>query len=335
MPTLLSHEVTNSEVKAFKGLHLYHSKYSHCCRQVRLALSLKEIEYVSHEIDVESKIENMEQNYLNINPRGLVPTLVHNGKVIIETIDILLYIDKTFQGSQKGAGSNYIQRLIPGEHHDKIVNLIEGTDQLNMAIRTITVSRLPRSVQKLKAKRVQICLLRAMKQEQERNDKKKRTIGGVLESNVRGQTILENVKFWRKVTACDFNKDERSVAYSKIFESFLRFETSLIHTQYLLGNKDDDRFTLVDVAWWPIVGRFYNILNKEKKEQFRTNAPNLWKWYERIKLKPAFRVEAEDDSFFLRMVAGYKHSTDVSDTVAFAVFVGAIVLLWLMVKYEL
>jgi glutathione S-transferase len=354
MPTLLAHEVTNSAVKTFKGLHLYHSKNSHCCRQVRLALSLKQIQYTSHDIDINSKNENVQQDYIGINPRGLVPTLVHEGKVIVETIDILLYVDKTFSTNNDNGGA--MRRLIPGPSHDRIVRLVECVDELQMCIRTITIGRLPRGVQQTKAKGMQLGLLGAMTREQNRskNDAKnedgsidaqttaaprKNTfelrMGGELESNVRGQNREQNLMFWKQISQRDFNKKERAMAYTHLFDAFMIFENRLKQTQHLLGNNENDVLTLVDVAWWPVVGRFYNVLKEKKKTQFRKHAPNVWEWYERLKLRPEFKIEVESDSLLLKMIVGYKETTNVSNVVALSVFIGSILLLWFMIKFEM
>tara|TARA_B100000315_G_scaffold260416_1_gene321581 strand:+ start:9826 stop:10560 length:735 start_codon:yes stop_codon:yes gene_type:complete len=55
----------------------------------------KGLEWVSHEIDLE-KQEHATPEYQSIHPDGVVPALVHDGQVIIESIDIIDYLDTTF-----------------------------------------------------------------------------------------------------------------------------------------------------------------------------------------------------------------------------------------------
>jgi glutathione S-transferase len=86
----------NSEVvKSFKGLHLYHTGRSNCSGRVRLLMEEKELPWVSHYVDLYTK-QNISAEYFRINPKGLVPTLVHEGQVVVESNDILLYLEEIF-----------------------------------------------------------------------------------------------------------------------------------------------------------------------------------------------------------------------------------------------
>jgi GST-like protein len=86
---------TNKSVLEFKGLHLYHADRSNCAARVRLLLEEKEIAWTSHHIDLGKK-ENISEEYFGINPKGVVPALVHDGTVITESNDILVYLEETF-----------------------------------------------------------------------------------------------------------------------------------------------------------------------------------------------------------------------------------------------
>ena len=48
--------------------------------------------------------ENFRPWFLGINPRGLVPVLVHDGAVHIESNDIIQYLEKTFPGAEADPG---------------------------------------------------------------------------------------------------------------------------------------------------------------------------------------------------------------------------------------
>jgi len=88
-------EPTNTTVKEFEGLHLYHGDISNCSMRVRMTLEEKGLDWESHHIDLKKK-ENISDDYFGINPNGLVPTLVHDGVVHIESNDIIDYLDLTF-----------------------------------------------------------------------------------------------------------------------------------------------------------------------------------------------------------------------------------------------
>ena len=86
---------TNKSVESFEGLHLYHGAISNCSMRVRMTLIEKGLDWTSHHIDLKKK-ENISDDYFGINPNGLVPTLVDNGVVHIESNDIIDYLDETY-----------------------------------------------------------------------------------------------------------------------------------------------------------------------------------------------------------------------------------------------
>ncbi len=88
-------EPVDKAVRELKGLHLYHTGRSNCSARVRLLILEKRLPWVSHHIDLYTK-ENVSEAYFSINPKGVVPTLVHDGKVIVESNDILLYLEEQF-----------------------------------------------------------------------------------------------------------------------------------------------------------------------------------------------------------------------------------------------
>ncbi len=90
---------SNKEVTTFKGLHLYHAALSNCAMRVRMVLEEKNLPWESHHLDITKK-EHITPEYFGINPNGVVPTLVHDGVVIIESDDIIDYIDQTFTEPQ-------------------------------------------------------------------------------------------------------------------------------------------------------------------------------------------------------------------------------------------
>ncbi|MEM7133823.1 MAG: glutathione S-transferase family protein [Chloroflexota bacterium] len=90
-------ETKNVEVQQFTGLHLYHAGFSSCAQRVRITLAEKNLEWTSHVVDLAKK-EHATEEYQSINPMGLVPTFVDNGQVIIESVDIIDYIEEKFGG---------------------------------------------------------------------------------------------------------------------------------------------------------------------------------------------------------------------------------------------
>ena len=74
---------------------LYHSLPSSCSRKVRLCLAEKGLDYESVEIDLHH-YEHHSEAYKAINPNGVVPTLVFNGHVLLESTLINEFLDETY-----------------------------------------------------------------------------------------------------------------------------------------------------------------------------------------------------------------------------------------------
>src|SRR5271170_372968 len=85
----------NKSVTELTGLHLFHADMSNCSMRVRMVLSEKNLPWTSHHLDLRKK-EAVTPEYFGIHPKGLVPTLVHDGVVHIESNDIIEYLDETF-----------------------------------------------------------------------------------------------------------------------------------------------------------------------------------------------------------------------------------------------
>ena len=81
-------------------LILYDFGNSVCCQKVRITLCAKGLDWEAVSIDL-FKAEQYDPKYLALNPKGVVPTLVHDGKPVIESTLICEYIDQTFSHAPK------------------------------------------------------------------------------------------------------------------------------------------------------------------------------------------------------------------------------------------
>ena len=77
------------------ALELYHGGPGANSLKVLLTLSEKGIDYVDRKIDLH-KFEQHDPEFVKINPRGQVPALVHDGRVITESTVICEYIDAIY-----------------------------------------------------------------------------------------------------------------------------------------------------------------------------------------------------------------------------------------------
>ena len=79
------------------SLELYHHGSSVCAAKVRLVLAEKYVAWEGHYLDILAG-EHHTPEYLKLNPKAVVPTLVHDGHVIRESTVICEYIDEVFPG---------------------------------------------------------------------------------------------------------------------------------------------------------------------------------------------------------------------------------------------
>lgn len=76
---------------------LYHYQESLCSQMVRIALAEKGLPWRSHVVALEEVTldgDNLTEAYLAINPRGQVPTLVHQGAPVYDSYEIIRYLDQ-------------------------------------------------------------------------------------------------------------------------------------------------------------------------------------------------------------------------------------------------
>ncbi len=79
------------------ALELYHYWRSSASYRVRIALNLKGLDYHIHPIHLlEDGGQQHNADYRRINPQALVPTLVHNGHAVGQSLAIMEYLDEVF-----------------------------------------------------------------------------------------------------------------------------------------------------------------------------------------------------------------------------------------------
>ena len=81
-------------------LELFHYDRSTAAQRVRLALEEKGLPWKSHVVDTAlGDSSQRPDSYHELNPRGLVPVLIHEGRAISESLVILEYLEDAFPES--------------------------------------------------------------------------------------------------------------------------------------------------------------------------------------------------------------------------------------------
>ena len=210
-------ETQNKEVQQFTGLHLYHAGFSSCAQRVRITLAEKKLDWTSHVVDLANK-EHATAEYQSINPKGLVPTFVDNGQVIIESVDIIDYIDTKFGGAPlmpaSDAGKAEVRRWTAKAAHAQ------------HGLKLLTHEFLFKGGRRMTPEKLEEFL-----------------------SNHRNEELGE---FMRKFSSEDgFSKAELDEAVQEHYDLFQGLESALDGQDWLVENT----FSLADIAWTPNVHR--------------------------------------------------------------------------------
>lgn len=72
---------------------LYNAPQSTCSQRVRYTLHAKGMAFQEHRLDLFAG-DQLKPDYLKINPNGVVPALLHDGRAIIDSAVILEYLDE-------------------------------------------------------------------------------------------------------------------------------------------------------------------------------------------------------------------------------------------------
>lgn len=219
MVQLLEKDVRTREVLEWKGLHVFHHPVSSCSQKVRIFLNLKGIEWTGHVVNLPAN-ENLGTYFLGINPRGLVPVIVHDGAVHIESNDILLYLEQRFP----------TPALAPVATADELKALLKHEDDLHLDLRTITVRFMVDPSTPLKSP----------------GDLERYATGG--SGTVLGQSdagLRREIAFWRELGENGISATAARDAVSRFRKVFEELDERLRDSDWLLG----DAFSILDIAW--------------------------------------------------------------------------------------
>ena len=250
---LLSSDIKTKEILDWKGVHLLNYQFSACSMKTRIYLNLKKIPFTSHQINL-SAGENFSEWFQGINPRSLVPVLIHDGEVHIESNDILEYLEGCYKESP----------LIPENMEEKIKELLKFEDNLHVDIRNITFKFLvPRFLNKGKSVQPKA--------------KNKATLNGELDS-------MDDVNrnFWEHYEKYGITDEDASRSLIRFRTALEDLNDQLEDSPYILGAE----LSLVDIAWFIYATRIQHANYPLKRLH-----PNVSDWYERLYANVLFRKE--------------------------------------------
>ena len=216
-----------------------------------MALEEKGVMWTSRYIDLFT-FDQLRPEYLMINPKGVVPTLVHNGQPVRESSVINEYIDAAFEGP----------RLTPNDPLNvaRMREFIYTCDEAFSAIVKLTMVRyiLP----------------------------KLRNRWGDLE--LREQAQRRPTRFYQDIHSRavrgEITEVELADAMTTIEDLLNLLEQTLINGRWIVG----DQFSLADISIAPYMFRLAAL----GADRFWSTErrPRIAEWYQRLSARPAFQT---------------------------------------------
>jgi glutathione S-transferase len=230
-------------------LKLLTAHNSICTQKVFLTLIEKELSWTSQYIDL-FKNEQYRPEYLKLNPKGVVPTLLHEGRTIVESTLICEYLDQTFPAPALVPAAAYDQTQMRrwSKHIDE--GIFEAT-------REISFSAMFRDK------------MQGMTQEQ--REGRFRNIGDPARRARMTSTYEEG---------CDSPYVEQGIfAFEKLFQEMEEALTS--GQDWLVGRS----FTLGDINIIPFAARLHYL---DLLDVWIAARPRVRGWWERAQSRPSF-----------------------------------------------
>ncbi len=252
-------------------LQLYYASESLCSQKVKLVLAEKHLEWEGHLLNLLT-FENLNPNYIALNPKGVVPTLVHDGRVIIDSIRIIEYLDETFPRPRLTPTTPDLQELM--QRWMLLQNQFPMREVMYGNYQGLEGWILRRSVQ------VKQKLLPQLMQAHP-------------EFLASYEAKLKDVKLWSSTI-----QDRQAIASinRKIEPMLTQLEAQLIQTEWLCGTA----YSLADVVWTAVLNRLEEL--KFGALWADSARPALAAYFQRLKARPNFKVAIQNDEMPLPML---------------------------------
>ena len=227
---------------------LHHGWRSSASRRVRLCLEEKGLAYEGHVVDM-AKMEHHSPEYLKINPLGVIPTLIHDGKPLHESGTICEYLDESFPDPP----------LRPNDPYERgqMRNWIRHIDAL---IGNLIIFNWRHHLQKTA---------------QQWSDQE-------LAERLKHIPSKERQEAWLRAARRPYTAEEEGEARRKLVLMLDKMEQSLGRHAWLVG----DNYSLADISVVPFVKRIDEEIAPDEVSDRKH--PRVLAWWQRVQSRPAF-----------------------------------------------
>jgi len=229
---------------AFK---LYNAPQSTCSQRVRFVLNAKQLPFAEVKLNL-LEGDQLKPDYLKLNPNGVVPTLDHDGAVVIDSTVITEYLDEV-----SPATSFTPESPVARAHMRALMHFIDEMPAAAVRVPTFNLAFLP-SFQKMS-----------------RED----FIAHAESKPIRREFLLA-------MGQTGFPKAEMDNALGRLRRAYERMEAEIEKSggPWLLG-KD---ISLADVAVMPALVRMHDLGMAHQWQDL----PRVTKWFDNIRAQPAY-----------------------------------------------
>ncbi len=227
---------------------LYHGWRSSASRRVRLCLEEKGLAYESRVVDM-AKMEHHSPEFLKINPNGVIPALIHDGRPLYESGTICEYLDEMYPDPP----------LRPASAYDR-ATMRNWICHIDERIGNLIIFNWRHHLQQTASQWSDAELAEKMK-------------------NIPSK---ERQEAWLRVARRPYTDEERAVARGKLVELLDRMEQSLAATKWLAA----DTYSIADIGAVPFVKRIEEEIAPDEVTQAKH--PRVTAWWSSIQARPAF-----------------------------------------------
>jgi glutathione S-transferase len=238
-------------------LELYHGGHTTCSRKSRLCLKEKDLPYTSRFLNLRA-FEQHAPAYVTLNPNGVVPTLVHDGEAITDSMLINEYLDETFEDGPRLRPTTPLAKA-----RMRVWTKLASDHGLTGVV--------PRIWPTFKA----------------HTDK---LAPDTLEKMIARVPLQERKERWAKAASGGFSEADRNAGHKAAALIIGTMEAGLGKGSWLMG----EQYTLADIDLIPFVDRFAEFYPELLNDMA---APKTFAWLARMRERPAVKaVWATDEA---------------------------------------
>jgi glutathione S-transferase len=228
---------------------LYNAPQSTCSQRVRFVLNAKDQKYEEKKLDLLAG-DQLKPEYLALNPNGVVPTLDHDGQLVIDSTVIIEYLDEVVPDQVNFTPRDPVKRAAMRA----LMRFIDEMPAASVRIPTFNIAFLPRFA--------------AMSEE---------------EFLAFAESKPLRKEFMLAMGRTGFPQKDMDGAMGRLRRTYERMDREIRESggPWLQGKE----MTLADISLMPAIVR----MNDLKRSGDWADLPRVGKWFDMIRAHPAFK----------------------------------------------